>query len=111
MGSSLGFLISLFFLVQAMAFAGDLCSLQMAYSNLNAVATTAAHQISIKGYADDEIRKTLYEQGKAYLVIPDETYAIGDTVLFEVWREYRPLYLSKEPMKLTVKRSIIVGYI
>lgn len=111
MGSSLGFLLSLFFLVQAMAFAGDLCSLQMAYSTLNSVATTAANHISVKGFADEEIREVIYEQAQAYLTIPDETYSVGETVVFEVWRDYKALFISKDPMKLTVKRSIIVGYI
>lgn len=111
MGSSVGFLLSLFFLIQAMAFAGDLCSLQMAYSGLNSAATTASHYLSVKGYADETIKELIYTQAKAYLVVPDETYGVGETMAFEVWREYQPLYISKESMKLTVKRSIIVGYI
>ncbi len=111
MASSLGFLLSLFFLVQTMAFAGDLCSLQMAYSALNGAATTAARYISIKGRVDEDIEEIIYKQASAYLTVTDETYRVGDSVVVEVWRPYKALYISKEPMKLTVTRSIIVGYL
>jgi len=111
MGSSIGTLLSLFLLVQAMAFSGDLCALEIAYASLHSAATTAAHYLSVKGQVSQELKDTLLSEAKATIKVSSRAYKVGDTMTFTLYREHQPIYLSKEPIVLTVKRSLIVGYL
>lgn len=110
MGSSLGYLLTLFLLVQGMAFAGDLWALQVATNSLNGAASTAVRYIASVGKVDRILRRRLLDEAKCTINLPDKTYKVGDLLSFTLTREHQPIYLSKDPMTLTVKRSVIVGY-
>lgn len=111
MASNIGFLLSILFLAQGMLFAGDLCSLQIAYSGLTSAATTASYYVSSKGYIDDQIRDLLYEQSKVYIVSDNDTVMVGEVYTFTVYKYHQPILLSDQEMTLSLKRSVIVGYI
>jgi len=112
MGSSLGFLLSLFFVVAIVAYSGDLCALQIIYANLDSVSISAGHQISLAGSITEEIKDYVFATAKAYIVQTDDSAPkIGDSLSFEVYREYQPLIIKDTSMHISVYRSVIIGYI
>jgi hypothetical protein len=49
MASKLGFILTLFFLIQMVAYCGDLAALQALHSLLDAVSITAGKEIALEG--------------------------------------------------------------
>ena len=111
MGSSLGFLLSLFFAVQVMAYVGDLTVIQQIYSALNSVAITAGHIISLEGFISDNTRKFVENNAKADIIPVDKDYlTVGEVFEYVVTRKYEPIIMSRETMILEVRRSVMIGY-
>ncbi|MCH3909925.1 MAG: hypothetical protein LKF75_02990 [Bacilli bacterium] len=112
MAYKLGFLLSLFFVVQVMAYAGDLTLIQGINSLLDATSLTAARQISHNSGITDEIINLVKTEAKADIVaVSDTTPKVGDVFIFKIYREYKPLIISDSPMVISVTRSTVIGYI
>ena len=112
MGSSLGFLLSLFFAVQVMAYVGDLTVIQQIYSALDNAAVTAGHIISLEGKISERTRRLVEETAKAYIAPVDNDYqAVGEIFEYFLVRKYEPIIMSREAMVLEVRRSVMIGYI
>lgn len=112
MGSSIGFMLSLVFMIQILGFAGDLTSVQAINAQLDALAMTASKRIALSGSIDAELRDYV-ESKKAYIVSlnGDKPIQIGSIYRFKVYRSYRPLIISSSLMELSVERSTVVGYL
>ena len=89
MGSSLGFLLSLFFCVQIVAYVGDIASLQFIYSSMESVATTIGHMIAIDGGIT--ARAEEYAKDKIYAFIQPLTKVsqIGEIYEFVLYKGLR----------------------
>lgn len=112
MAYKLGFLLSLFFLVEMMAFAGDLCSLQVLHSLLDACAITAGKKIAIEGAITTEIEAFVESEAKATIVkLTNGSPQIGEILEFKLCRDYDPLILQSSEMTVSVIRSTVIGYI
>ncbi len=111
MGSSLGFLLSLFFCVQIVAYVGDIASLQFIYSSMESVATTIGHMIAIDGGIT--ARAEEYAKDKIYAFIQPLTKVsqIGEIYEFVLYKEYTPIIISSSNMKLHIERSVMLGYV
>ena len=104
-------ILSMLFLAQLFVFTGDLMSIQIIYTNLDAVSVTAGNLISARGGIDDEIRNLVYEQSGGQIVaLGDETPILGAVYEYKISREYSPWVMSNNPMEITVYRSVIIGY-
>lgn len=112
MGSSLGFLLSLFFSIQVMAYVGDLTTIQQIYSVLDTAAVTAGHLISLEGGISKETRNYVRESAKADIIPVGKDYVeVGGIFEFVVVRKYEPIIISRDTMVLEVARSVMIGYI
>lgn len=110
MSSKLGFLLSLLFLVQVLAYSGDVYCLQLIHSSLDAVALQAGYQISRSNGLTPAIEKYVYkESGASIKALSSESY-FGAEFRFEVFKTYSPLILKSQPMVVSVKREAILGY-
>lgn len=112
MASKLGFLLSLFFVVQIIAYSGDLCSIQMLHSLLDATSITAGRLISTRGGLTPEIVDFVEKQSSAYIVqLSEKRPSVGDIMIYKIYRDYRPLVISDSIMEISVVRSTVIGYI
>ena len=111
MGSSLGFLLSLFFSVQVVAYVGDLVSLQYVYSVMESVATTVGHMISVDGYVSPRAEQYAKEKIYAFIKPLSKASQIGEIFEFEVLKDYKPIIISSSVMTLHIERSVMIGYI
>ena len=111
MGYKIGFLLSLLFIAQLFVFSGDLITIQVIYTNLDAVSVTAGNLISSRGGLDDEIINLVYEQSGGNIeAIGDETPMFGSVYRYKISREFTPWVLSKDPIEVAVSRSVVIGY-
>lgn len=111
MGSSLGFLLSLFFSVQVVAYVGDLVSLQYVYSLMESVATTVGHMISIDGYVSPRAEQYAKEKIYAFIKPLSKDSKIGEIFEYAIYKEYKPIIISSSIMTLQIERSVMLGYI
>lgn len=111
MGSSLGFLLSLFFSVQVVAYVGDLVSLQYVYSILEGVATTVGHMITVEGYISPKAESYAKEKAYAFIEPLSKASKVGEIYEFAVFKEYKPIIISSSIIRLSVERSVMIGYI
>ena len=111
MAYKLGLILSMLFLAQLFVFTGDLISIQIIYTNLDAVSVVAGNLISSRGTIDDEIINLVYEQsGGTIEALGDETPLYGAIYEYKISREYTPWVMSNSPMEIAVTRSVVIGY-
>ncbi|MCQ2797010.1 MAG: hypothetical protein MJ241_00940 [Bacilli bacterium] len=111
MGSKLGFILTLFFIIEVIAYSGDLYSIQAIHSSLDAAALTIAKVISLEGTLTQEAL-SLIEKNKAVIGV-ENSYATrpGDVFVFTLSREYDPLVMSQSTVTVSVTRSTVIGYL
>ncbi len=111
MAYKIGLILSMLFIAQLFVFAGDLTSIQIIYTNLDAVSVVAGNLISSRGGLDDEIVNLVYEQsGGSIEAIGDETPMLGSIYEYKISREFTPWVISNNPMVISVTRSVVIGY-
>jgi len=110
MASKLGFLLSLFFLVQVLAYSGDMYCLQVIHASLDAVALQAGYQISRSNGLTPEIEQYVFEAaGASIRSLSTEAY-FGAEYRFVVSKSYSPMIVKSQPMVVSVTREAILGY-
>ncbi len=111
MAYKLGMIISMLFLATLFVFTGDLISIQIIYTNLDAVSVVAGNLISIRGGIDQEIVNLVYEQSGGHIeALGDETPMIGAVYEYKISRDFTPWVMSNNPMEISVSRSVVIGY-
>ena len=111
MGYKLGLIISMIFLAQLFVFTGDLISIQIIYTNLDAISVVAGNLISSRGGLDEEIVNLVYEQSGGHIeALGDETPMWGAVYQYKISREFTPWVMSNNPMDISVTRSVVIGY-
>ena len=111
MSYKIGLILSMLFLAQLFVLTGDLISVQIIYTNLDAVSVVAGNLISSRGGLDEEIVNLVYEQsGGQIMAVGDETPMFGAVYTYKIVREFTPWVMSSEPMEICVTRSVVIGY-
>ena len=111
MAYKLGFVLSLVFIVQLFVLAGDIMSIQIIYTNLDAVSVTAGQSISKYGRISDDVIRLVENEAKAYIVaIGDESPMYGSLFEYKIYREYKPMIISSSDMEISITRSVMIGY-
>ena len=111
MAYKLGFILSLIFLVQLFILLGDIVSIQMINTNLDAVSVTAGYLISQSGRITDQVRNlVMNEAGATIESTGEESPLIGGLFTFKITREYEPLIIKEDVMEISVERSVVIGY-
>lgn len=111
MSSKLGLILSMLFVAMFFAFAGDMVSLQFAYTNLDSISVTIGKLIS----EEKTINQTFINNVEAefnvdFILLNEEEPLFGDVVNYIIASEFQPMVISKESITLSIKRSSIIGY-
>ncbi|MEG0978149.1 MAG: hypothetical protein RSA91_05295 [Bacilli bacterium] len=113
MGSKLGLILSLGFLLVTYLFGLDIILLHITYSNVEAVASSASTYFSRNGgitcleYVKTYVAKEL--GGKGTVVLVDQSSKVGELFTFKVDYLYSPIVMNKTTIKISVKRSSYIG--
>ncbi|MGI6713483.1 MAG: hypothetical protein ACOX3K_00205 [Bacilli bacterium] len=111
MGSKVGVLLSLLFVLQVLLFGGDLSNIQIIHSELDALATHVAQRIGYDGMITEETIEYVLSYPNTYFQCLENCAPhYGDTVVFVITRDFQPLIIQKEKMTIAVKRSTVIGY-
>ena len=111
MGYKMGFILSLIFIVQLFVIAGDVMSIQVIYTNLDAVSVTAGQAISKYGEITDSVVLLVENQAHAHIeALTSQTPSFGSIYEYRIYTSYTPYVISSEPMEICISRSVIIGY-
>ena len=112
MSYNLSFMLSLFFLIPMLLFSGDLVCIQSIQNHLDSFALTVAYEISMEGEISQEIEELVSNELGAEIYCVDNCRGghFGDTVTFVLAKEYTPFIMSDKPMKISVRRTAVIGY-
>ena len=111
MSYKISFILSMIFVVMYFMFAGDMICLQFIYSDLDAKSVTISYLISEQGSINDSFVEYIETKYDVEVVSIDNwTPLFGDEVTFIIAENYKPLIMSKNEMKLSVKRTTVIGY-
>ncbi len=111
MGYKLGFVLSLLFLVQLFALLGDIMSIQIIYTNIDAASITAGQLISRWGGINERVTEAVKNDAGAEIVqLEGSSVLVGQTFYYKVYKEYKPYVLQSESLEIAVCRSVIIGY-
>ena len=112
MSYKLGLILSLAFMMAVLLLSGDLMNVSIIHNSLNALGLTVSYRIAMDGRLSADTKSLIEEYG-ATIVFPlgeATSFRIGDTVDYYLEKTYDPFVLRKEPMRISVRRSTVVGY-
>ena len=111
MSSKLGLILSMVFVALFFAFAGDMVSLQFAYTNLDAISVTIGQLIGEEKTINQAfIDKVENKYDIEFFILNEDEPIFGDVVDYIIAQDYQPMVISKESIHLSIKRSSIIGY-
>lgn len=111
MSSKVGLVLSFVFVAMFFLLGVDLLTLQFALSDLDAKSINISYLINKKAIIDDELI-TYIEQtyNVEFECLTNETPIYGDILDYTISQTFQPIIISKDEMKLTIKRYVIIGY-
>lgn len=111
MGSKIGVILSLLFVLQVLLFGGDLSNIQIVHSELDALATTVAQRIGYDGRVTEATVAYVESHPNTYFQCLENCAPhFGDTLVFAITRDYQPLVIQKEVLTIRVQRATVIGY-
>lgn len=111
MGSKVGFILSLLFVIQLFVITTDIMSIQFIYTNLDAVSVTVGQMISKSGKISDEVVNLVYElTGGNIEEIGENSSLIGSAFRYRIFKNYDALIIDNKQMTIAVSRSVVIGY-
>lgn len=111
MSYKIGLILSFTFIIQIILLVGDLISIQMVYTNLDAVSVSAGYLISSKGGITQEIVDLVKQESNADIYPIDNSVALyGQPYKFQISSQYNPFIMGKENIEITITRSVVIGY-
>lgn len=111
MASKLGFLLTLFFIVEVIAFSGDIYSVQAIHSALDSASISIAKKISLEGGVTQEVVRLATKHNAILEPVTTGAVRAGDVYIFNLMREYTPLVMSDSTINIVVTRSTVIGYL
>jgi hypothetical protein len=112
MAYKLSFLLSLFFVIEVVAYGGDLAAVSLIHTSLDAASVTASYRISLEQTLSNEtIEMVKKECGGVIEQVGEGGNRFGDEFTFTIYRYYSPLILSSSSMRVSVTRSALIGYL
>jgi hypothetical protein len=107
----IGFILSLFFVFQIIMLVGDIFSLQIIHSELDAIAHTVSYRIAKDGNITEATHQWACENYQSQIVcLKNCQPRFGDTLEFKVIRQYQPLIINNQTITVSVKRATVIGY-
>lgn len=111
MSSKISFILSLIFVSLFFVMGIDLISIQAIYSDLDSKSGAISYRISEYGTIDDSLVSYIESKYKVTFECLDKCSPMfGDEVQYRISKEYKPLFVSKDVMKLSVTRFAVIGY-
>ena len=111
MSYKISFILSMVFVAMFFFFAGDIISIQFAYSSLDAKSISISHLISKEDSLSEDFKINIEKQFLVtFTVLNEEEPLFGDVVEFVISTEYKTLVISNDPMTLSIRRSTVMGY-
>ena len=110
MSYKLGLLLSVVYMISTLLLGGDIFCLIAIHNNLDAIALTVSYRISIEGYVSQSTLDWIHNEGADYYAVTTNTPRIGDTFVFEIYKDYEPIIIKKSTMRIAVRRSTVVGF-
>ena len=111
MGAKIGLILSFLFVIVTFLFASDLMNLQIIYTNLDAVATSAGHLFIESGGISPEIVEFVNLRANASInCLEFCSPRFGDTYIYNVTTTYESIFMSKDPLTISITRSVVIGY-
>ncbi len=111
MSYKISFILSMVFVAMFFLFSGDMISLQFLYSDLDAKSVTISYLISDHGMLDGDFISYIESKYNVDFVSADNYYPLfGDEVTYVLAKDYKPLIMSKENMRVSIQRTTVIGY-
>ncbi len=110
MAYKLGLMLSLVFVMSVMLLGGDIIGVSSIHSSLDALALIVARAIGKEGTISSNTYQTVKSHDAYISYNATASFALGETMTFTLYKYYTPMVLSKERLRITVRRSVIVGY-
>ena len=111
MSSKFGTLLSLIFVAFFVALGADLITIQYLYSDLDAKSTSISYIISKYGRVTENLEATIEDRYQVEFTCLDYcSNNPGDVVSFVISRKYKPVFISKNEITISVKRQAYISY-
>ena len=111
MAYKLGLMLSIVFVMSVMLLGGDIIGISSVHSSLDALALVVARAIGKEGkVSSSTLRLIRSYDAKISYDNSSRTPAVGEKLTFSLSQYYQTLVMSKDRLKITVTRTVIVGY-
>ena len=109
MASKVSMILSVIFVFQLLLMIGDMVSLQMIQTQMQAMAVYVTHRVALTGQLDEAMIEYVEDQGMQLTCLQTCQPQFKDTMVIELSRSYTPLIISDEVIEIKMVRYILVG--
>ena len=109
MANKWSFLLSLIFVIQLLLMTGDLATVQVYQTQMQAFATTVGQRISLEGGMTPAVMNWANATGYTLECLQQCQPQFGDTLTYQVSRSFDPLIISDTPLTLRIVRHAVIG--
>jgi hypothetical protein len=110
MATKWSLLLSLVFVMQLLLMTGDIATMQVYQSQMQAFATTIGQRISLEGGMHLSLVTWASSSGYDLTCLANCQPQFGDTLTYQVAQSFDPLIISSEPITLRIIRHTIIGF-
>ena len=111
MSYKISLLFSTIFFALLFLLSVDVMCVQYHYSSLDTIAVAVGYEISSEGSTDEALLKQLEDKYNVKISnVSSNKPVYGDMVTYVVERDYKPIIISANLMKLRIQRATVIGY-
>ena len=113
MANKLSFILSLFFLMQIIAYAGDLSIVSTIYTSLDALSVSVSQLIAKEGGISEKVKTYVVSsyENASIEAIGDSYIPFGEMLSYRLFVSYQPLIMSDKEMEISLVRGAVIGYL
>lgn len=111
MSSKFGLILSMLFIALFFSMGIDMISVQIIYSDLDAKSAAISYRISEYGTIDNALISSIQADFSVKFECKSKCQPVfGDTVIYVISRDYRPLIIKSNQLTVSVERAAVIGY-
>ena len=112
MSSKIGLILSLIFVTIFFAFASDMINIQYQYASLDSISINVNYLLANSKGNTEAVNTYLNNYDNVRFQAISTNAILGDPFVYNLIASYDPLFMNQgELMDVSIKRSVIIGYL
>ena len=109
MANKMSLILSFIFISLAIALAGDIVAIQLAYVAMDDVSMSAGDMLSKEGNIN-KVKEFVSSKNMEFVCDMSVSPMFGETYYYSITQKFRAIVMSNSELTLKIDRSTVIGY-